>query len=74
LSSSSLTDSSAGSLDGAEITDDTFMQLVMTNGTAAVPAESTCINGGDLAAKEFDMDDAARLRLLFHAGCVELHR
>jgi hypothetical protein len=74
FSSSSLTDSSAGSLDGAEITDDTFMQLVMTNGTAAVPAESTCVKGGDLAAKEFDMDDAARLRLFLHTGCGELHR
>ena len=75
FSSSSLTDSSAGSLDGEEITDDTFMQLVMTNGTEAVPAESTCVNGRDLAAIEFDLDDAARLKLLFHTGStVELHR
>ena len=74
LSSSSRTDSSAGSLDGAEITDDTFMQLVMMNGTAAVPAESTCVNGGNLAANKFDMDDAARLRFLFHTGGDELHR
>ena len=74
LSSSSRTDSSAASLDGAEITDDTFMQLVMMNGTAAVPAESTCVNGGNLAANKFNMDDAARLRFLFYTGCGELHR
>jgi hypothetical protein len=49
LSSNSLIDSSAGSLLVAEIIDDTFMQLVIMNGTAAVPADSTCVNGRDLS-------------------------